>query len=146
MKLILDDYNITDELKEFLLTQEGITSVEFQDKDYLTILNIEHNEKTTPAIIMKYIEIFQDNKYSILFEFDKGTAGNFKKLKYTIDDMCCEYCYRGLVMDLFENENIKSVKSNFDYDKPAFNIEFTIEFDDKYKKEELIEYIRKSYN
>ena len=48
----------------------------------------------------------------------------------------------GLVMDLFENDKIKSVESNFDFDKPAFNIEFTIEYDEDYKEEDLIEYIK----
>lgn len=145
MKLILNDF-INEELKEYLLIQEGIIYVEFNEKNHLTELNIKYNEKTTPNIIMKYIELFQNNEYSILFEFDKGTIGTFKILKYTIDDMCCEYCYRGLVMDLFENENIKSVKSNFDYNMPAFNIEFIIEYNEKYTKEELIEFIKEKYN
>ena len=141
MKLVLDNF-ISTELKEFLLTQDGITDVIFNEDDYLTILDIKHNKKTTPKIIMKYIELFQKNDYSILFEFDKGTIGKFNKLKYTIDDMCCDYCYRGLVMDLFDNKNVKSVKSNFDHKKAPYNIEFIIEYDEKYKEEELIEYIK----
>ena len=145
MKLVLDDF-ISEELKEYLLTQIGIIAVEFNKKDYLTILDIKYNAKTTPNIIMKYIELFQKNKYSILFEFDKETIGTFKILNYTIDDMCCDYCYRGLVMDLFDNENIKSVKSNFDYNMPAFNIEFIIEYDEKYTEKELIEYIKNMIN
>lgn len=88
---------------------------------------------------MKYIELFQKNKYSILFEFDKGTIGDCRLLKYTIDDMCCEYCYKGLIMDLFENEKIKSVKSNFDFNKPAFDIEFLIEYSEDYSEQELIQ-------
>ena len=145
MKLILDD-NITEELTEYLLTVEGITSVNPSDKNNLTVLDIKYNEKTNPDIIMKYIELFQKNKYSILFEFDKETVGNYKVLKYTVDDMCCDYCYRGLVMDLYENKNIKSVKSNYEYNRPAYNIEFTIEYDNNYKEEELIKYIKEKYN
>ena len=145
MKLILDD-NITKELTEYLLTLEGIISVNPSEKNNLTVLDIKHNEKTTPDIIMKYIELFQKNKYSILFEFDKETVGNYKVLKYTVDDMCCDYCYRGLVMDLYENKNIKSVKSNYEYNRPAYNIEFTIEYDDNYKEDELIKYIKEKYN
>ena len=91
---------------------------------------------------MKHIELFQECNYSLLSEFDKGTIGNFKILKYTIDDMCCHYCYRNLVMDLFENKKIKSVKSNFDYNKSPFNIKFIIEYDEKYSEKELIEYIK----
>ena len=49
--------------------------------------------------------------------------------------MCCDYCYRGLIMDLFENENIKSVKSNFDFNMPAYNIQFIIQYDEKYTED-----------
>ena len=144
MKLLLDDF-VNEELKEYLLTQDGIDRVIIDEEKYLTVLNIEHNKKTTPEIIMKYIELFQKNEYSILFEFDKGTTGDFKVLKYIIDDMCCEYCYRGLVMDLFENKKIKSVKSNFN-NSAVFDIKFIIEYDKEYKEEELIKYIKDKNN
>jgi len=146
MELTLNDY-ISDELKEYLLMQNGIIDVVItrtNDK-YLTKLNIKYNNKTTPEIIMKYIELFQNNKYSILFDFDKGTIGNYKKLQYTIGDMCCHYCYEGLVMDLFENNKIKSVKSNFEFKMPALNIEFIIEYSEDFSEQELIEYINEKY-
>jgi len=145
MRLILDDL-VNEELKEYLLTQDGIDGVTIKNEKILTILNIDYNKKTTPEIIMKYIELFQKNKYSILFGFDKETIGDFNVLRYTIDDMCCEFCYKGLVMDLFENKRIKSVKSNFDFYKPAFDIEFIIEYNKEYKVEELIEYIKDKCN
>ena len=146
MKLTLNDY-ISDELKDYLLMQNGIIDVVItrtNDK-YLTKLNIKYNNKTTPEIIMKYIELFQNNKYSILFDFDKGTIGNYRKLQYTIGDMCCHYCYEGLVMDLFENNKKESVKSNFEFKKPAFNIEFIIEYSEDYSEQELIKYINEKY-
>lgn len=52
--------------------------------------------------------------------------------------MCCEYCYKGLVSSLFGNENIKSVNSNFDFAEPAFNIEFTIEYNEELLSEEQL--------
>ncbi len=140
MRVILDG-DIDEELKVYLLTQLGITNVEFNKKNYLITLDIEHNEKTTPYIIMQFIDLFLENKYSILGEFDKGTIGKFKTLKYIVEDMCCEYCYRGFVMDLFENKKVKSVRSNYDYFN-AYNIEFIIEYDEKYSEEELIKYIK----
>ena len=145
MKLILDDL-INKELKEYLLEQDGINNVIVSNKEFLTTLNIDYDKRITPEIIMKHIELFQKNKYSILFEFDKGTIGDFRILKYTIDDICCEYCYKGLIKDLFENEKIKSVKSNFDYNKPNFDIEFIIEYDENYKEEDLIKYIKEKFN
>ncbi len=140
------DGTINPELKDFLLSQEGITNVEINYDDYFIKLNIKFNEKTNPNIIMKYIELFKKYKYSNLVEFNKEYVGKTKILKYIVDDMCCEYCYMGLVMDLFENDRIKSVRSNFDFKMPAFNIEFIIEYDDKYNEEELIKYIKEKYN
>ena len=140
------DGTINPELKDFLLSQEGITNVEINYDDYFIKLNVIFNEKTNSNIVMKYIELFEKHKYSNLVEFNKEYEGKIKILKYIIDDMCCEYCYMGLVMDLFENDKIKSVKSNFDFKMPAFNIEFTIEYDEKYKEEDLIKYIKEKYN
>jgi copper chaperone CopZ len=140
------DGTINPELKDFLLSQEGITNVEINYDDYFIKLNVKFNEKTNSNIVMKYIELFEKYKYSNLVEFNKEYEGKIKTLKYIIDDMCCEYCYMGLVMDLFENDRIKSVKSNFDFKMPAFNIEFTIEYDEKYKEEDLIKYIKAKYN
>ncbi len=145
MKLVSDDF-INKEIKEYLLTQEGIIDVELNENHNLTTLDIKYNENITPNIILKYIELFQNRQYSILFEFDKNTKGNFNILEYVIDDMCCDYCYRRLVTDLFENEHIKSVKSNFNYQMPAFNIKFIIEYDNDYTEEELIKYIKEKYN
>lgn len=145
MKLVLDHF-INIELKEFLLTQEGITKVNLRENNNFTVLDIKYNEKVTPYIIMKYIELFQNTKNSILFEFDKETKGNYKVLKYTVSDMCCEYCYKNLIMDLFEMQEVKSARSNFDDNKPPFNIEFIIEIDEKYPQEKVIKYIEENYN
>ena len=140
------DGTINPELKDFLLSQEGIINVQINYDDYFIKLNIKFNEKTNPNIVMKYIELFEKHKYSNLVEFNKEYEGKIKILKYIVDDMCCEYCYMGLVMDLFENDKIKSVKSNFDFNKPAFNIEFLIEYNENYSEQELIKYIKEKYN
>lgn len=137
---------VNPELRDFLLSQEGITNVEINYDDYFIKLNIKLNEKTSPNIVMKYIELFEKYKYSNLVEFNKEYKGKIKTIKYVIDDMCCEYCYMGLIMDLFENDRIKSVKSNFDFNKTAIKIEFVIEYDEKYKEEDLIKYIKEKYN
>jgi len=140
MEIKLDGF-VNAELKEYLLSQEGIIDVDINNDGYFVKLNINFNEKTNPIIIMKYIELFEEYQYSNLIEFDKGDNQETKTLKYVADDVCCEYCYMGIVMNLFENDNIKSVKSNFDISDPAFNIEFLIEYSGKYSEQELIQYI-----
>ena len=65
MRLILDDL-ISDELKDYLMTQKGITDVKITDDRFLKALDIKYDKNITPEIIMKYIELFQNNNYSIL--------------------------------------------------------------------------------
>lgn len=145
MEIKLDGI-VSPELREFLLSQEGITDVEIDYDNYFIKLNIKLNEKTTPNIVMKYIELFEKSKYSNLVEFNKDFNNKSKTLKYKIDDMCCEFCYKDLVMELFKNDKIKSVKSNYDFNKSAYNIEFIIEYDENYNEKELIKYIKEKYN
>lgn len=145
MEIKLDGI-VNPELREFLLSQEGITDVEIDYDNYFIKLNIKLNEKTTPNIVMKYIELFEKSKYSNLVEFNKNFNNKNKTLKYVIDDMCCEFCYKDLVMELFKNDKIKSVKSNYDFNKSAYNIEFIIEYDEDYNEKELIKYIKEKYN
>lgn len=139
MKIILDNIS-SNELKRYLLTQDGINNVEISDNE----IDITFDERTVPETIIRYINLFENNKWSELIGFDKTTPKSFKTLKYVIADMCCEYCYKHLVQELFMNENIKSVKSNFKFSKPAFNIEFIIEYNENYSEIDLIKYIKEN--
>ena len=85
MEIKLDGI-VNPELREFLLSQEGITDVEIDYDNYFIKLNIKLNEKTTPNIVMKYIELFEKSKYSNLVEFNKDFNNKSKTLKYVIDD------------------------------------------------------------
>ena len=146
MKLILDVFSDLG-IKEYLLTQNGIDDVKiFTKEDSVSEFDITYNDKITPTIILKHIELYENKKTSILLGFNKATNKRIKKLKYTIDDMCCECCYKDFVTQLFKNENIQSVVSNFDFHKPACNIEFLIEYNEDYEEKELINYIKEAAN
>lgn len=140
MKILLDDI-LDDEIKEYLLSQNGINSVKLKKKDFKTEVSIECDDNISHLIIMKYIDLFQQNKYPTILEFNKAFKNKTKKLKYVVKDMCCEYCYKSLVMNLFEKEFINSVKSNFDFYKPAFNVELEVEYIN-YTEDELIQIIK----
>ena len=139
MKLVLDDIMFS-ELKEYLLDQDGIEDVTITNNE----LEIKYNDKTSPKIIMKHINLFQKYDFSNILSFNKNQYFEVKILKYLIKDMCCEYCYKGLVGDLFNNEHVNAVSSNYDKSS-AFDIEFTIEYDSNYQEDELIEYIKEKY-
>lgn len=140
MYLLLDDI-INDEIKEYLLTQVGINNVKLKKENFKTEINIAYDSNISPLIIMKYIDLFTQSNLPLLLEFNKVLKTKNKKLKYIVNDMCCEYCYKSLIKNLFENEFINSVKSNFDTYCSAFNIELEIEYT-HYTENELIEIIK----
>ena len=115
LTIIIDNWG-HEELKEYLMSLKGILDVE--------IKNVEHEIKSdeqldiylkydssliTPKIIKMEITLFLNiTKIPSILSFDK----------YTIirDDICCEYCYKGAIEDLFEIEGIETVKGNFNED------------------------------
>ena len=71
----------------------------------------------TPKIRKMEITLFLNIvKIPSLLSFDKYPK--FETCNYTIirDDLCCEYCYKGAIEDLFEIEGIETVKGNFNED------------------------------
>lgn len=143
MELIIDEI-VKPEIKDFLLTQVGITNVDINYDEYYVKINISFNDQTNPNIIMKYIELFEDYKYSNLVEFNKKIIGSYKNYKYTIKNICCEHCYMNLIHDLFENEKINSVKSNYKSCNIHEDIELLIEYNDNYQEESLREFLNQN--
>lgn len=131
-------------LRDYLLSQDGIINVDMVEERFLTRLNIEFDDRVNYEMILKYIEIYLNYKYPLTVSFDKKKKKNYKTLKYIIDDICCEYCYEQLVYSLFNNQLIKSVKSNFDFDISVFNVEFIIEYDEKISEEDVIKFIQEN--
>ena len=121
--IIIDNWG-HEELKEYLMSLKGILDVE--------IKNVEHEIKSdeqldiylkydssliTPKMIKMEITLFFNiTKIPSILSFDKYPK--FKTSNYTIirDDLCCEYCYKGAIEDLFEIEGIETVKGNFNED------------------------------
>lgn len=124
------------ELEGYLLSLNGIYRVKIKDDDKLYI-NLRYDSKLiTPKIIKMEILLFLDiARVPSIYSFDKHSK--HKTLEYRIirDDVCCEYCFRGTIEDLFDIDGIKKVESNFDkyYSPkdsiPCDKIEISVEYD-----------------
>ncbi len=141
LQIIYNKY-LQREIIEFLLSQEGINDVKITKENYMDCITISGT--LMPSIVAKFIDLFEENKYSTMFAFNKEKNINTKKITYHVDDMCCEYCHMGFIRKLFDNDNIVSVESNFSLDKPAFDIEYVICYDDTVGEKEIFDYIQNS--
>lgn len=120
------------ELKEYLISLKGILDVEIKNDEQLEIYLKYNSSLITPKMIKMEIKLFLNIvKMPSLLSFDKYSK--FETCNYTItrDDLCCEYCYKGAIEDLFEIEGIETVKSNFneDYFEEREKIIINIKYD-----------------
>ena len=114
--IIIDNWG-HEELKEYLMSLKGILDVEIKNDEQLDIYLKYDSSLITPKIIKMEITLFLNiTKIPSILSFDKYPK--FKTSNYTIirDDLCCEYCYKGAIEDLFEIEGIETVKGNFNED------------------------------
>lgn len=115
---IIIDYWENKELKDYLMSLKGILDVIIKDEEQLK-LYIKYNPNLiTLKIIKMEILLFLDIlKTPSILSFDKHST--IKTINYKINkyDICCEYCFKNSIEDLFEIEGIEKVESNFDKEK-----------------------------
>jgi len=126
------------ELKDYLLSQEGINNYEYDiDKDILTVTY--DSKKTSPKIIKQYIFLFLDIKIPTILSFSKETNSNYSLYTITIKDLCCEYCLKSTIEDLFDINGIISAKSDFDFIN-QINVKIFIKYDENIiSKKEILD-------
>lgn len=114
--IVIDYYQFTyDELKNYLLSLNGIKEVLVIDIDDLLRLDIKYDSNLiTDNIIKLEILAFADLlKYPVIYEFDKYTKVETNTYEILRDSVCCEYCYSFFVDELYDTKGIEKVESNF---------------------------------
>ena len=113
LTIIVDDCGHK-ELKSYLMSLKGILNVNIENEDQLIIYIKYKPDLITSEIIKMEILLFLDilNRPSIL-AFDKHPDIKTSVYKIIRDDICCDYCLKGAIEDLFGIEGIEKVESNF---------------------------------
>lgn len=103
------------ELESYLKSLNGINDVKIKNEDKLEIY-IEYDSNIINWKIIKMEIFFFLNilKMPSLISFDKYSDVDLYEYKIIRNDICCEYCFRAAIDDLFEIEGIEKVESNFD--------------------------------
>lgn len=144
MEIVYNDW-FSKEIIEYLLSQEGIEKVEMNPEGDFTKIIVNYNDKVSPYIVEKYIELFAEHDYSLMYSFDKQDNNRTKELVYNVESVCCEYCHMGFIKELFENENIIAVDSNYLLESNK-NVEYKIVYKDSYNQKQLLDFIDKIKN
>lgn len=136
---------INRELDQFLQTQTGIIKSETNLKKNKIEITYEE-EKTTIKIIMNYIRLFLSlQKTPILLEFNKHSNNELLEYTITIIDLCCEYCFMGMIEELLEINGIEEVNNDFDFITKE-NVHINIKYDPTIIDENEIKKIEQKLN
>lgn len=106
------------ELKEYLMSLNGISDVIIKNGEQLEICVKYNSNLITSKIIKLEILLFLNIlKTPSILAFDKHSTMKMSEYKIIRHGICCEYCLKGAIEDLFEIDGIEKVESNFNKEK-----------------------------
>lgn len=111
---IVIDHLGDDELKDYLMSLKGILQVIVKKDERLKIYIKYNSDLITLKIIKMEILLFLDIiKIPSIIAFDKHTTVKTSDYEISRCDICCEYCLKGAIEELFEIAGIEKVETNF---------------------------------
>jgi len=143
LTITFDNVWLDKELKEYLLSQNGIHNVELENET----INIKYSpEVITIKIIKLEIVTFIDVlKTPSVISFDKHSNSPLIKTNIILKDLCCEYCLKGMIEELLLINGIEKVDTNFDYINKK-DVPIHIEYDRKLISKEDIKILEDKFN
>ena len=106
------------ELKEYLMSLNGILDVIIKNGEQLEIYVKYNSNLITLKIIKLEILLFLNIlKTPSILAFDKHSTMEMSEYKIIRKGICCEYCLKGAIEDLFEIDGIEKIESNFNKEK-----------------------------
>ena len=144
LKIEYSDF-LDKELNEYLSSLNGVlfSKVDMEKNE----IYVEYDSSIISLnILIMEILLYLDLKEtpSIIF-FDKHYEKGIKEDIIIIEDLCCEYCLKGMIDDLFGIDAIKSAYTDFNYiDKNNVNIYIT--YDDKALKLDELNKLKNNFN
>lgn len=144
LKIEYSDF-LDKELNEYLSSLNGVlfSKVDMEKNEIyveydLTIISI----KILKMEIILYLNL---NNTPSIISFDKHYEKGVKEDVIIIEDLCCEYCLKGMIEDLLDCDAIKSAYTDFNYiDKNNVNIYIT--FDDNALKSDELNKLKNKLN
>ena len=125
-----DNVMSSNDFSDYFLSLTGIKNINYKNVDYLEI-TIQYTDDISLERIKLQLELyFNILKIPEMLFFDKHIKKDLKKEQIVIKDMCCEYCIKGTIEDLFDTNGIVSAYTNYDQIEFFCDVTFYITYDD----------------
>ena len=135
------------ELKDYLLSLNGVknASIDDEDPDSITIDIDYDSKKMSPKVLFYEILAFMEEHPLSLLGFDKHFKDQ-KEYKLVIKDLCCDYCFKGMIEDLFDMKEITKAMSDMNVFLEHENVIVNLGYNSDLISLEEIKKIEKSFN
>lgn len=134
------------ELKEYLVSLNGILEVEITNIDDLKIyVKYDSNLINLKTIKMEILLFLDVIKIPSIISFNKHSKNSLSKYTIIIENLCCEYCFKGMIEELLVTDGIESAYSDFDYDNKK-NVAISICYDNNLIAGEVLKKIENKLN
>ena len=145
LKIDEGSFFLYEELNEYLSSLNGVlfSKVDIEKKEIF----IEYDSVVISLRVLKMQIILYLNLYNTpsIISFDKHYEKDTKEDVIIIENLCCEYCLKGMIEELFEYDAIKSAYTDFNYvDRKNVNIFIT--YDDKVLKLDELNKIKNKFS
>ena len=117
IEFIFQGTYLHNELKDYILSLNGVEDVTIDNLEYLDINIIYSKDVISNFILYMEINLFLDYKTPYLYSFDKFSDSNLKVYEYKFkkEDDLIEYEYFYIIDWLFNNKGVEKVESDYDY-------------------------------
>ena len=142
--ITFNDAWISTPLEEYISSLKGVLQVSIKsDKEEIYI---KYNPQLISIKILKLeILAFMNIKTPSIIAFNKHSKSNTTETIITIKDLCCEYCLKSMIEELFDIDGIESTYSDFDFHNKK-NVLINITYNNNLITKEQITNIETKFN
>lgn len=146
LMLELDCFSHKD-FKNYLLSLLGVFEVNIINEETL-IINIKYDPKlTNPVVLKTEVILFLDMlKVPSILSFNKHFNTKTYHYKITIKDLCCEYCFKGMIDELLMINGIEKASSTDNIYDNTKNIVINVNYDPNLIRVQNIEKLELEFN
>lgn len=138
-------YGIDEEFNLYMKNFNGVEESKY-DNDSLDIyIKYDESKISLNRIKLEVLFFLGLNTTPSILAFDKHSKDKLSNTYITIEYLCCEYCFCGMIEELLFVEGVEKVDSDFDYINKK-NVRINVWYDESIITEEKIKELEKNMN
>lgn len=144
LTIVLDDI-IDKELFDYLSSLNGINKVNINYDDSKIYVNYDDKIVSLNVLKLEILSFLKLMNIPSIVAFKKNFENDLVDYTMIINDLCCEYCLKGMIEELLLIDGIMFANSEFNYSNKK-NVKIYIKYDNSIIKEDKLLEINKKFS